>query len=136
MTGTGSLPAPVRLHAADLGETTEGRLVELTGTVASAPTKGTSGDFTVNLTDASGGTFRILCDASSKVDAATFVKGKAFRVTGIVGQRASPQGRARRLPRLPPRLEGRRRGSAVPPGIRRWFGRIGRLHRDGARLCR
>lgn len=91
-TGHGSLPAALRLSAADLGEATEGRLAELTGTVAAAPQKGTSGDFTVSMTDAAGGAFRVLCDASSKIDPATFVKGSSFRVTGIVGQRASRKG--------------------------------------------
>jgi hypothetical protein len=88
-TGHGSLPVPLRLSAVELGEATEGRLAELTGTVASAPQKGTSGNFTVNLTDASGGAFRLLCDVSAGIDPATLVKGRAFRVTGIVGQRAS-----------------------------------------------
>ena len=91
-TGKGSLPAALRINAADLGEATEGRLAELTGTVVSTPQKGTSGDITVNLIDAAGGAFRVLCDASSGVDAAAFVKGKSFRLTGIVGQRASRKG--------------------------------------------
>jgi hypothetical protein len=92
VTGVGSLPAPIRLAAADLGEATEGRLAELTGTVAAAPTKGTSGDFTVNLADASGDTFRVVSDASSRIDAAVFAKGRTFRLSGIVGQRASRKG--------------------------------------------
>jgi hypothetical protein len=91
-TGHGSLPNPARLTAADLGEVTEGRLAELTGTVASSPTKGTSGDITVSLTDTAGRAFKILCDASSGIDAATFVKGRSYRLTGIVGQRASRKG--------------------------------------------
>jgi len=92
VTGTGSLPAATHLDAGELGEATEGRLAEINGTVASAPTKGTSGDFTVTLTNADGGTFRVLGDASSRIDAATFAKGKSFRLTGIVGQRASRKG--------------------------------------------
>jgi len=91
-TGHGSLPNPLRVDAADLGEATEGRLAELTGTVASSPTKGTSGDITVALTDAAGRAFKVLCDASSGIDAATFVKGRSYRLTGIVGQRASRKG--------------------------------------------
>jgi hypothetical protein len=54
VTGQGSLPSPVRLEAADLGEATEGRLAELAGTVAAAPRKGTNGDLTIDLTDAAG----------------------------------------------------------------------------------
>ena len=91
-TGQGSLPNPLRLEAADLGEATEGRLAELAGTVASSPTKGTSGDITVSLADAAGRTFKVLCDASSGVDAAAFTKGRSYRLTGIVGQRASRKG--------------------------------------------
>ena len=91
-TGHGSLPNPLRLDAADLGEATEGRLAELTGTVASSPTKGTSGDITIALTDSAGRAFKVLCDASSGIDAATFVKSRSYRLTGIVGQRASRKG--------------------------------------------
>lgn len=91
-TGHGSLPNPLRLDAADLGEATEGRLAELTGTVASSPTKGTSGDLTIALTDAAGHAFKVICDASSGIDAATFVKGRSYRLTGFVGQRASRKG--------------------------------------------
>ena len=91
-TGHGSLPNPLRLDAAGLGEATEGRLAELTGTVSSSPTKGTSGDITIALTDAAGAAFKVLCDASSGIDAATFVKGGSYRLTGIVGQRASRKG--------------------------------------------
>ena len=90
--GQGSLPAPARLDADDLGEATEGRLAELTGTVASSPQKATSGNLTVDLTDAGGRTFRVLCDVSSGIDGATFVKGRSMTVTGIVGQRASRKG--------------------------------------------
>ncbi len=91
-TGQGSLPNPLRLDAVDLVEATEGRLAELTGTVASSPTKSTSGDITVSLTDAGGRAFKVLCDASSDIEAATFTKGRSYRVTGIVGQRASRKG--------------------------------------------
>jgi hypothetical protein len=91
-TGTGSLPNPLRLEVTDLGEATEGRLAELTGAVASSPTKGTSGDITVALTDPAGRPFKVLCDASSGIDAATFVKGRSYKLTGIVGQRASRKG--------------------------------------------
>jgi hypothetical protein len=91
-TGHGSLPNPLRLDGAELGEATEGRLAELTGTVASSPAKGTSGDITVALTDAAGRAFKVLCDASSGIDAAAFVKGRSYRLTGIVGQRASRKG--------------------------------------------
>ena len=102
-TGHGSLPNPLRLDAADLGEATEGRLAELTGTVASSPTKGTSGDITVALTDGAGRAFKVLCDASSGIDAATFVKGRSYRLTGHRRPARVTQGRARRLSPLPAR---------------------------------
>jgi hypothetical protein len=91
-TGQGSLPNPLRLDAGDLGEATEGRLAELTGLVTASPTKSTSGDVTVALSDAGGRAFKVLCDASSGIDASTFVKGRSYRLTGIVGQRASRKG--------------------------------------------
>ncbi|HUQ44081.1 MAG TPA: hypothetical protein VM451_06690 [Candidatus Limnocylindria bacterium] len=92
VTGSGSLPAPVRLTAAQLGEATEGRLVELTGAVAATPAKSTSGDITIELTDQGGATFRVLADASSGVAATDLVKGRSYRLAGIVGQRASRKG--------------------------------------------
>ncbi|HYK95551.1 MAG TPA: lamin tail domain-containing protein [Candidatus Dormibacteraeota bacterium] len=92
VTGRGSLPTPAHLAAKDLGEATEGRLAELTGTVAAAPAKGTSGDLTVDLIDSTGATFRALADGSSRIAATDLVKGRAYRLTGIVGQRASRKG--------------------------------------------
>ncbi|HJP87532.1 MAG TPA: lamin tail domain-containing protein [Candidatus Limnocylindrales bacterium] len=92
VTGTGSLPTPLQLKASDLGEATEGRLATLKGTVLSAPQKGTSGDFTVDLADAAGGTFRVLADGSAELAPTVFVKGQTYTVNGIVGQRASRKG--------------------------------------------
>ena len=92
VTGHGSLPAPVRLAAVDLGEATEGRLAEITATVSSAPKKGTSGDLTIELTDAAGKGFRVVTDGSSGIAATDLEKGRSYRLTGIVGQRASRKG--------------------------------------------
>jgi hypothetical protein len=92
VTGQGSLPAPAHLAAADLGEATEGRLAELSGTVLATPSKSTSGDLSVDLTDAAGTTFRVLADASSRIAATDLVKDSTYRLTGIVGQRASRKG--------------------------------------------
>ena len=92
VTGQGSLPAPAQLKASDLGEATEGRLAELTGTVVSAPKKGTSGDLTIDMTDATGAAFRVICDGSSGIGPGDLVKGRTYRLTGIVGQRASRKG--------------------------------------------
>jgi len=92
VTGQGSLPAPRRLAAADLGEATEGRLAEMTGTVAATPKKGTGGDLTIDLTDAAGATFRVVADGSGGIGPADLAKGRTYRLTGIVGQRASRKG--------------------------------------------
>jgi hypothetical protein len=92
VTGQGSLPAPRRLTAADLGEATEGRVAELTGTVTATPRKGSNGDLTIDLTDAAGTPFRVVTDGSSGISATDLVKGRTYRLTGIVGQRASRKG--------------------------------------------
>jgi hypothetical protein len=92
VTGRGSLPVAVRLTATQLGEATEGRLAELVGTVSGPPRKGTSGDLTIDLVDAVGTPFRVLADASSGVIGADLVKDRSYRLTGIVGQRASRKG--------------------------------------------
>ena len=92
VTGQGSLPAPRRLTAAELGEATEGRLAELTGSVAGTPKKGSNGDLTIDLIDAAGTGFRVVTDGSSGIAGTDLVKGRTYRLTGIVGQRASRKG--------------------------------------------
>ncbi len=92
VTGQGSLPAPVRLAGSELGEATEGRLAELTGTVSAAPKAGTNGDLTIDLVDGAGKSFRVVTDGSSGIAATNLVKGRSYRLTGIVGQRASRKG--------------------------------------------
>jgi hypothetical protein len=92
VTGQGSLPTPVHVTASGLGEPTEGRLGQLTGTVLAAPAKGTSGDLTIDLADAAGTSFRAIADGSSKILATDLVKGRTYSLTGIVGQRASRKG--------------------------------------------
>lgn len=92
VTGQGSLPAPLQLVAANLGEATEGRLATLLGTVKATPQKSTSGDLTIELVDAAGTQFRVIADASSQIVPGDLVKGSSYRVTGIVGQRASRKG--------------------------------------------
>jgi uncharacterized protein YdeI (BOF family) len=92
VTGQGSLPTPAHLAAASLGEATEGRLAELTGTVLATPSKSTSGDLSVDLADAAGTSFRVIADASSKIAPTDLVKGHTYTLTGIVGQHASRKG--------------------------------------------
>jgi hypothetical protein len=92
LTGQGSLPAPIHLNAAGLGEATEGRLAELVGKVTAAPRKSTSGDITIDLVDAAGTAFRVIADGSSRVATGDLVKDHTYRLVGIVGQRASRKG--------------------------------------------
>lgn len=92
VTGQGSLPAPIHLNAAGLGEATEGRLAELVGKVTAAPRKSTSGDITIDLVDAAGTAFRVIADGSSRVAVGDLVKDHTYRLVGIVGQRASRKG--------------------------------------------
>jgi hypothetical protein len=91
-TGRGSLPASLGIGAAGLGEGTEGRLVTLAGTVASAPRKSTSGDLVTDLVDPAGVPFRIMTDASSGLVTADLRAGSTYRLTGIAGQRATKKG--------------------------------------------
>jgi len=92
VTGQGSLPSPLQLTAAQLGEATEGRLGQLTGTVTAAPRKSTSGDITIDFVDPAGTAFRVVADGSSGIVSSDLVKDHAYRLTGIVGQRASRKG--------------------------------------------
>jgi uncharacterized protein YdeI (BOF family) len=92
ITGHGSLPVPAKLTAAQLGEANEGRLAEIIGTVTASPRKGTSNDLSVDLVDASGTAFRVVTDGSSGIAPTDLVKDKAYRLTGIVGQRATRKG--------------------------------------------
>lgn len=92
ITGPASLPAPITVDGRAPGEATEGRLVQLTGTASAKPTKGTSGDLAIDLVDASGNRFHVMVDGSSGIGSADLPVGKALRVTGIAGQRASRKG--------------------------------------------
>ncbi|HET9436394.1 MAG TPA: hypothetical protein VFO50_06010 [Candidatus Limnocylindrales bacterium] len=90
--GGGLLPWPLAIVAGDLGEATEGRLVSIVGTVVSTPRKATSGDLTIDLVDPTGRSFRAMADASSGLIASDLRAGTIYRLTGIVGQRASKKG--------------------------------------------
>ncbi len=85
------LPAPVAVGSAELGEATEGRLVTLGGMVEHAPTK-SSGGLALWVIDDAGDRARVLTGGSSGVAAADLVAGHRYRLTGIVGQRASRKG--------------------------------------------
>jgi hypothetical protein len=89
---TASLPAAIDLPAAGPDESTEGRLVRLSGTAVTRPTKATSGDITVMLEPSGGTTVRVMADASSGLSPTSFVKGARYRIVGIAGQRATKKG--------------------------------------------
>jgi uncharacterized protein YdeI (BOF family) len=90
--GTGALPSPSALAAAAVGESSEGRLVRVAGTVAAAATKSTSNDITFTITGSDGATLKILADASAGIDPSTLRKGVVATFTGISGQRATRKG--------------------------------------------
>jgi hypothetical protein len=92
VTGIGPLPEPLVVTAADLGEASEGRLVQITGSTSSSPTRSTSGDLSIELVDELGRSFRALVDGSSGVAAGDVPLDRTLRLTGIVGQRASRKG--------------------------------------------
>ncbi len=89
--GSGAVPAPLDVGRADVGESTEGLLVAITGRIERKATRATSGDVSADLvTD--GGTLRLTADASSGLTVASFRPGTAYRIGGIVGQHASRKG--------------------------------------------
>jgi hypothetical protein len=89
LTGTGLLPSPLAVSAPQLGEGTEGQLVQIAGTVRTTPTKGTSGDLTIEVVDASGRSFRANADGSAGIASSDIPRNQVLRLVGIVGQRAS-----------------------------------------------
>jgi uncharacterized protein YdeI (BOF family) len=90
--GTSALPSPMDIPSAGLGESTEGRLIRLTGTAATRPTKATSGDITLQVETPIGTIVRVMADASSGLATTSFVKGATYRLVGVAGQRASKKG--------------------------------------------
>ncbi|HEV2006010.1 MAG TPA: lamin tail domain-containing protein [Candidatus Limnocylindrales bacterium] len=92
LTGLGTLPSPADVVATELGEGTEGILVDVVGVASRPPSKGTSGDLSFAFADASGHAFRVMADGSSGVGATTVPIGRQLRITGVAGQRASRKG--------------------------------------------
>ncbi len=90
--GSAALPTPTQVPLGGLEESTEGRLSVLTGRLRAQPTKSSGGDVTVRLEIAPGVEVRVMADSSSGVKPAAFAKGATYRVTGVVGQRASRKG--------------------------------------------
>jgi lamin tail-like protein len=88
----GDAPIPVALGIHRVGETVEGRLVTVSGTVVTTVTTSTSGDLAFDL-DADGVTIRIVADASSGLARTAVVRRGSYRLTGVVGQHATGKGR-------------------------------------------
>ena len=82
---------PAAMGAADLGESTEGRLGTLTGTIDGSPTRTATG-LAAWLVDAAGGRARILVAGASGIVGTDLRSGARYRLTGVVGQRASRKG--------------------------------------------
>ena len=90
-TGGANAPMPAAMGAADLGESTEGRLGTLTGTIDGSPTRTATG-LAAWLVDAAGGRARILVAGASGIVGTDLRSGARYRLTGVVGQRASHKG--------------------------------------------
>jgi hypothetical protein len=89
--GSGPLPAPVPADATSLGESLEGRLVQVHGVIDGRPTKATSGDITISLRAATG-VVRLAADASSGLTVESVTVGATYDIVGVAGQRASRKG--------------------------------------------
>ncbi len=83
---------PCAIGSAALGEGSEGRLVSTTGRLARKPTRTAAGDLTLILERDGGGAVKVTADASSRIVVATLKVGTAYRIVGVVGQRASRSG--------------------------------------------
>jgi hypothetical protein len=87
--GSGSLPAPLRTDL--LTERIEGRLVTIQATLARAPRRSASGDLSLDL-ESGDHALRVIADTSAGLVPSSFERGATYRITGVVGQRASSRG--------------------------------------------
>jgi uncharacterized protein YdeI (BOF family) len=85
----GEPPAPAAISLAQLGESTEGSLVRVRGSVDSVRLD--SGRLTLTI-ESGTGTARVLADPPTGLTRADVTRGAIVEVTGIVGQRASASG--------------------------------------------
>ena len=90
--GTGTVPAPMTVPSSGLAEPIEGRLVTTTGILVAKPKKATTGDLTFTLERDGAASVKVMADTSSRITVATLKLGATYRVTGIVGQRATHSG--------------------------------------------
>jgi hypothetical protein len=89
--GHASVPTPRAVLATDFGEAIEGRLVRCSGVVVSVDSVGTSGNFGLDLKDATG-TMRVFVYGTTGIARDAFPKGATVEVTGIEGQHAPSTG--------------------------------------------
>ena len=87
-----SLPEPIGIAAADLGEGLEARLVRLRASVTAVQRRTPAGDLTVTVTDEAGTIARVMVDARAGIRRDAFVAGTRYALTGVVGQRATRRG--------------------------------------------
>ena len=92
--GTETLPNPITVSGAGLGEATEGRLVVIVATQKGVARRSVTGDLTVDLVDTAGTRVRVMVDASSGITTADLRASTRYRLIGVVGQRST---RARAL---------------------------------------
>ena len=83
-------PTPALVGLADIGESTEGSLVTVDGTVTSVTTD--SGRLTITVGDGTSAV-RVLADPPAGVTRSDVARGDAVFATGIVGQHATASGR-------------------------------------------
>jgi hypothetical protein len=90
--GAAAPPTPMLVGPGGLAESIEGRLVTATGTVSGKPRRSSGGDLSIVLEQPGATSIKVIADASSLVTADAFVVGGTYRITGVVGQRASKKG--------------------------------------------
>jgi len=90
--GLGPTVTALAIRATDLGEATEGRLGSMTGTIDGTPSKTSAGGLAGWLVDDAGDRARILVAAGSGIGTPDLQPGHRYRLTGVVGQRASRTG--------------------------------------------
>jgi hypothetical protein len=92
LSGVASLPDPLPVGAAALGELVEGRLVTLDATLDAAIVREPGGDLVLRLVDATGAAFRARATRASGLETGLAQRGDRLHLVGIVGQRASARG--------------------------------------------
>ena len=90
--GSDVVPDPIAVIGS-LDESLEGRLVLIEGVVAATPTTSGTGDLSLEVLGVSGLRIRVLADSSSGLGASQLRRSRRYRLTGVVGQRATASGR-------------------------------------------